>query len=61
MNKHVIDVIVIGAGAAGLMTAIESGRRGRKTIILDHANKVGKKIMIMPNGIFVFINNATCY
>ena len=59
MNKHVIDVIVIGAGAAGLMTAIESGRRGRKTIILDHANKVGKKILMSGGGRCNFTNYYT--
>jgi hypothetical protein len=37
------DVVIIGAGAAGLMCAIEAGKRGRNVIVLDHANKAGKK------------------
>lgn len=37
------DVIIIGAGAAGLMCAIEAGKRGRRVLVIDHANKVGKK------------------
>ncbi|MGB5441635.1 MAG: FAD-dependent oxidoreductase, partial [Gammaproteobacteria bacterium] len=39
------DVLIIGAGAAGLMCAIEAGKRGRKVIVLDHANRAGKKIL----------------
>ena len=37
------DVVVIGAGAAGLMCAIAAGRRGRKVLVADHANKIGKR------------------
>lgn len=37
------DVIIIGAGAAGLMCAIQAVKRSRKTLVLDHANKIGKK------------------
>jgi len=37
-----VDVIIIGAGAAGLMCAIEAAKRGRRVLILDHANKAGK-------------------
>src|SRR3569623_2852897 len=43
------DVLVIGAGAAGLMCAITAGQRGRRGLVLDHANKPGKKIL-MPGG-----------
>lgn len=50
------DVIIIGAGAAGLMCAIEAAKRGRKTIILDHANKVGKKILMSGGGRCNFTN-----
>ena len=39
-----VDVVVLGAGAAGLMAAIEAGRRGRCTVVIDHAEKIGKKI-----------------
>lgn len=44
------DVIIIGAGAAGLMCGIEAGKRGRRVLILDHANKVGKKILMSGGG-----------
>lgn len=50
------DVIVIGAGAAGLMCAIEAGKRGRKTLVLDHANKAGKKILMSGGGRCNFTN-----
>ena len=35
------DVIIIGAGAAGLMAAIEAGKRGRKVLVVDHSKKIG--------------------
>ncbi|MBN9231069.1 MAG: hypothetical protein BGO90_13900 [Legionella sp. 40-6] len=50
------DVIVIGAGAAGLMCAIESGKRQRKVLVLDHANKPGKKILMSGGGRCNFTN-----
>jgi len=50
------DVIIIGAGAAGLMCAIEAGKRGRRVIIIDHANKVGKKILMSGGGRCNFTN-----
>lgn len=60
MNTHKYDVIIIGAGGAGLMCAIEAGKRGRKVCILDHAEKVGKKILISGGGRCNFTNvNAT--
>ncbi|HCV97433.1 MAG TPA: aminoacetone oxidase family FAD-binding enzyme, partial [Stenotrophomonas sp.] len=40
------DVLVIGAGAAGLMCALTAGQRGRMVQVIDHANKVGKKILM---------------
>ena len=40
------NVIVVGAGAAGLMSAIEAGKRGRKVLLIDHAKKIGEKIRI---------------
>src|SRR5699024_1451162 len=40
------DVVIIGGGAAGLMCAIVAGRRGRRVWVIDHANKVGKKILM---------------
>lgn len=50
------DVIIIGAGAAGLMCAIEAGKRGRQVLVLDHANKVGKKILMSGGGRCNFTN-----
>lgn len=50
------DVIIIGAGAAGLMCAIEAGKRKRKVLILDHANKPGKKILMSGGGRCNFTN-----
>lgn len=51
-----LDVIIIGAGAAGLMCAIEAGKRQRKVLVLDHANKVGKKILMSGGGRCNFTN-----
>ncbi len=51
------DVMIIGAGAAGLMCAIEAGKRGRQVIILDHANKPGKKILMSGGGRCNFTNH----
>jgi predicted Rossmann fold flavoprotein len=50
------DVIVIGAGAAGLMCAIEAGKRGRRVALLEHQEKVGKKIAISGGGRCNFTN-----
>ena len=50
------DVVVIGAGAAGLMAASKSGERGRKTVVLDHAKQPGKKILISGGGRSNFTN-----
>ncbi len=50
------DVLIIGAGAAGLMCAIEAGKRNRKVVILDHSNKVGKKILMSGGGRCNFTN-----
>src|ERR1700733_6525068 len=51
-----VDVVILGAGAAGLMCAIEAGRRGRRVILLDHAERVGKKILISGGGRCNFTN-----
>ncbi len=53
------DVVVIGAGAAGLMCAIAAGARGRDVLVLDHANKVGKKILMSGGGRCNFTNTGT--
>lgn len=50
------DVVVLGGGAAGLMCAIRAGQRGRKVLLLDHAEKVGKKILISGGGRCNFTN-----
>ena len=50
------DVIIIGAGASGVMCAIEAGKRGRRVIVLDHANKAGKKILMSGGGRCNFTN-----
>ncbi|WP_392538782.1 NAD(P)/FAD-dependent oxidoreductase [Legionella sp. 227] len=53
---EVVDVVIVGAGAAGLMCAIEAGKRHRKVLVLDHANKVGKKILMSGGGRCNFTN-----
>ena len=50
------DVIIIGAGAAGLMCAIEAGKRRRRVIVLEGANKPGKKILMSGGGRCNFTN-----
>ncbi len=50
------DTVIIGAGAAGLMCAAVAGKRGRKVLLVDHANKVGKKILISGGGRCNFTN-----
>ena len=50
------DVIVIGAGAAGLMCAAEAGKRGRRVLVLEHADRAGKKILISGGGRCNFTN-----
>ncbi len=50
------DVIVIGAGAAGMMCAAFAGQRGRRVLLLDHADKAGKKILISGGGRCNFTN-----
>jgi len=53
---HTVDVIIIGASASGLMCAIEAGKRGRSVLVLDHANKAGKKILMSGGGRCNFTN-----
>ncbi len=50
------DVIIIGAGASGLMCAIEAGKRGRRVTLLDHGTEAGKKILISGGGRSNFSN-----
>jgi len=56
VTQHAFDVVVLGAGAAGLMCALRAGQRGRKVLLLDHAEKVGKKILISGGGRCNFTN-----
>lgn len=51
-----IDVLIVGAGAAGMMCAIEAGRRGRSVRVVDHASKPGEKIRISGGGRCNFTN-----
>ena len=50
------DVAVIGGGAAGLMCAIEAGKRGRRVLVIEHSDRVGKKILISGGGRCNFTN-----
>ncbi|HMS93863.1 MAG TPA: NAD(P)/FAD-dependent oxidoreductase [Tabrizicola sp.] len=50
------DAIILGAGAAGMMAAIEAGRRGKRVLIIDHARKAGEKIRISGGGRCNFTN-----
>lgn len=50
------DVLIIGAGASGLMCAIEAAKRGRRVLVVDHANRVGKKILMSGGGRCNFTN-----
>ena len=51
-----VDVVVIGAGASGLMCATTAGYRGKKVVVLDHSNKAGKKILMSGGGRCNFTN-----
>ncbi len=50
------DVIILGGGAAGLMCAIEAGKRGRRVVVLERAERIGKKILISGGGRCNFTN-----
>jgi len=53
---HKFDALVLGGGAAGLLCAIEAGKRGRRVAVLEHADRVGKKILISGGGRCNFTN-----
>ncbi len=53
------DVIIIGAGAAGLMAAIRSGQKGKRVLVVEHTNKIGEKIRISGGGRCNFTNLYT--
>ena len=59
MNFVNLDVIVIGAGAAGLMCAIEAGKRNKKVLVIDHYKKPAEKIRISGGGFCNFTNAYT--
>lgn len=56
MIKQTFDVLVLGGGAAGLMCAIEAGKRGRRVAVLEYADRIGKKIIISGGGRCNFTN-----
>jgi predicted Rossmann fold flavoprotein len=58
-NQHTFDAIILGAGAAGLMAAMEAGRRGRRVVVLERAERPGKKILISGGGRCNFTNLHT--
>ncbi len=59
MNTVKYDVIIVGAGAAGLMAALTAGKRGRKVLLIEHTNKIGEKIRISGGGRCNFTNLRT--
>jgi predicted Rossmann fold flavoprotein len=59
MNKANYDAIILGAGGAGLMCALTAGQRGRRVLVIDHANEPGKKILISGGGRCNFTNVNT--
>jgi len=54
--NHSFDALILGGGAAGLMCAIEAGKRGRRVAVLDHTDRLGKKILISGGGRCNFTN-----
>ena len=59
MKTEEFEVLVVGAGAAGMMCAIEAGKRGRRVLIVDHASAPGEKIRISGGGRCNFTNLGT--
>lgn len=57
--KDSAEVVVIGGGAAGLMCALTAGQRGRRVRVIEHANRVGKKILMSGGGRCNFTNTGT--
>ena len=55
-RETAFDIIIIGAGAAGMMCAMTAGARGRRVLLLDHADAPGKKILISGGGRCNFTN-----
>ena len=59
MSVFSFDVVVIGAGAAGLMCATEAGKRGRRVVVLENNTSIGRKILISGGGRCNFTNLHT--
>src|SRR5215467_846347 len=59
MISSTAGVVVVGAGAAGLMCAIEAGKRGRRVVVLEHNDRIGRKILISGGGRCNFTNLHT--
>ena len=57
--SSIFDVVVIGGGAAGFMCALTAGQRGRRVLVIEHANRVGKKILMSGGGRCNFTNLGT--
>jgi predicted flavoprotein YhiN len=57
MSGH-FDAVVVGGGAAGLMCALTAGRRGKRVLVVEHANRVGKKILMSGGGRCNFTNTG---
>ena len=53
---HRFEAIIIGAGAAGLMCAAEAAKRGRRVVVIEHNNEIGRKILISGGGRCNFTN-----
>ena len=54
--RHAFDALILGGGAAGLMCALEAGKRGQRVAVLEHADRLGKKILISGGGRCNFTN-----
>ena len=57
MTDKIYDVAVIGGGASGIMAAISAARKGAAVLVIDHANRLGKKILVTGNGRCNFTNS----
>ncbi len=58
-SADAVDVVIIGAGAAGLMCAIEAGKRGRRVVLIEQNQQIGRKILISGGGRCNFTNLHT--
>jgi predicted flavoprotein YhiN len=59
LSEQQYDVVVLGAGAAGMMCAAQAGRRGRRVLLVDHGERVGRKVLISGGGRCNFTNLGT--